>query len=270
MTGRRRFKQAVKKASILILAAGLAALGACGPAGVPGTAPAPDSEAQGQAAGYVIPPQVTSHGLIGGKVVLGGRAAPGARVRLASPGGEAVFADADAEGQWRIAMAPAEAPRLFGLSMTTAGRQVQAQGYVLVTPKGDVTLMRAGTGALTLRGGGPARITALDFDAEGGAVVSGVAPADAAVTVRADSRQAAEGRSDAAGRFSIAFNQPLTAGTHRIEIGGEAWEADAVFEVTPAGPVAGAPYRVSTSAGGVVRVDWMTPGGGLQTTLIPY
>lgn len=267
MTGPRRFKQAVKKASILILAGGLLALGGCGQAGAPGGTPATDAEAQGQA-GYVVPPQVTSQGLAAGRVELGGRAAPGARVRLATPGGAALFADADAQGHWRIAMPALQTPKLFGLSMTAAGRQVQAQGYVLIMPTGEVTLLRAGAGAVTLKGGGTARITALDFDSEGGAVASGVAPADTPITLRADGRQVAEGRSDVAGRFSIAFNQPLTAGSHRVEIAGETWDAAQAFDVAPATPVAGAPYRVSGGAG-VVRIDWMTPGGGLQSTLIP-
>jgi hypothetical protein len=269
MAGAGRFQQAVKTASNLIVAGTCAALLGCGPAQTPPGAIAPKGgEAPAQAqSGYVTPPGLAAVERSQGRLVLRGAAEPGARVRLATPGGEPAFATADSAGAWRLAMPPPAAPTLYGLSMAAAQRQVQAQGYILLSPDGRAALMRAGAGVVTLQSGGAPRITALDFDAEGGAVASGVAPPETPVTIRADGRQVAEGRSDAAGRFSIAFNQPIAEGRRQVEAVGEDWQARAVFEVTPAEPVAGAPYRAAAMPGGV-RVDWMTPGGGLQSSLI--
>ncbi|MFN3522277.1 MAG: hypothetical protein ACK4YQ_08500 [Phenylobacterium sp.] len=256
----------MNKASILILAGAAACLCACSRDVGAAKAPAAGEAAAG--AGYVTPPSLLSGAATAEGVALSGRAQPGARVRLASPDGRAQVADADAEGRWRMVLPRLDPPRLYGLSMAADGRQVQAQGYVLVAPGGEVALMRAGSGAQVLWGdGGATRITALDFDAEGGAVASGFAPPEATVTIRADSVQVAEGRSDAAGRFSIAFNQPLAAGRRLIQASGEEWETQAAFDVAPAEPVAGAPYR-ARDLGDVIRVDWSTPGGGLQSTLI--
>jgi len=70
-------------------------------------------------------------------VVLAGHGPSGAQVRLARPTGEAVFATADATGRWTIPLGLAAQPRIFGLSAIAAGRTTQAQGYLLVTPKGD-------------------------------------------------------------------------------------------------------------------------------------
>ncbi|WP_374569981.1 hypothetical protein [Phenylobacterium sp.] len=258
----------MKKASILILAGALGGLGACGPTGPSSPPPAPAaSRAPAAPSGYLAPPSLTASQVSGARVFLSGRAAPAAHVRLASPDGDAMFTDADAKGLWRLSVSQTPAPQLFGLSMTVDGRQVQAQGYVLVTPKGRAALLRAGAGAVTLDRGGAPRITALDFDAEGGAVVSGLAPSDTPITVSVDDRQMGEGRSDAAGRFSIVLSQPLSAGQHRLQISGESWDASANYNVTPAGPVAGAPYHGRVE-GEDVRVDWITPGGGLQTTLV--
>lgn len=219
-------------------------------------------------AGYVAPPVVVGAQPLEGQIVLAGQAAPQAAVRLATPQGEALAAVADAQGRWRLSLPPAAEPRLFGLSMTTAGRVVQAQGYLLVTPQGRPVQLRAGAGALTLGAAGPPRITAFDFDADGGAVISGVvAAAGAAVSVRVDGRQMAEGRADDNGRFSIAFGQPLTQGRHRIEVASEGVEHAATVDLAPGPPLTAGPFRSGAAPQGF-RVDWMTPGGGAQSTVI--
>lgn len=269
----RRFKQAVKQATKLIRTAGAAVLAAvalagCGEAGV--KVPAAPRKTEVDKAGYVTPPRPT--GLtraVDGTFVLAGEAAPGARVRLATPQGEAQFAQADDAGAWLVKLPPSAEARLFGLSMTVGGRQVQAQGYVLVGAHGEVAVLRAGAGAYVLPEGGGMRVTALDFDAEGGAVVSGIAAERVAVTVRSDGRQVADGRTGASGRFAVAFSAPIGAGRHRLTVTSGANEAAADFDVTPARPLAGAPFRADDD-GDALRVDWLTPGGGLQSTLIRH
>lgn len=188
-------------------------------------------------------------------------------MRLASPAGEAFRATADVQGGWRIAVPSLQAPAIFGLSMSVGQRQIQSQGYVLADADGAATLLRAGAGAIVLSPGAAPRITTFDYDREGGAVISGVAPAGASVTVRGDGVTLGEGQADQDGRFSIPITRPLTPGQRQVQILGEGFADAAAIEVTPAQALSEGPFR-SRRTGAGLRADWMTPGGGVQTTLI--
>jgi hypothetical protein len=98
-------------------------------------------------------------------------------------------------------------------------------------------------------------------------VVSGTAAPDALVFVRLDGRQAAQGRSDAQGRYALALPQPIPRGAHLIEAAGEGFGDAANVEVSPPAPLVAGPMRSQFTKGGL-RVDWMTPGGGAQSTLL--
>lgn len=250
----------------LLMAASVAvvALAACGGRPQPEPAPAPKGEAD---AGYVAAPALTGARAEAGEAVLEGAAAPGARVRLAEPSGAATQAIANAEGRWRLRLPAPPEPRVFGLSMTTAGRVVQAQGYILLTPGGRAMLLRAGAGATSPGEPGSPRIAAFDFDREGGAVVSGVATPNAALSVRVDGRQAGAGRAGADGRFSLALPQPISPGVRRIEVVGDTFRSAIAVDASPAAPLTAGPFRASGGAEGL-RADWLTPGGGLQSTWI--
>lgn len=249
--------------SIIIACAVLSAVAGCSP-----PTPQPSQKALARSAdAYLAPPRVTAAALAGGGVRLSGDAPVRARVRLASPAGEARFADADARGRWTLVLPPAETARILGLSAQAGARVVQGQGYLLVTPAGQAALLRAGAGAVRLDRLPAVVIGAVDFDGEGGAVVSGQAPANANISLRLDGSQAAEGRADAAGRFSISLPQPVQAGTHGVEIAGDGFSARASVTISDAAPLTTGPFR-SETAGAGVRADWMTPGGGLQSTVI--
>jgi hypothetical protein len=179
-----------------------------------------------------------------------------------------VVVRADAAGRWSLRLPAAGEPRIFGLSETIGRRQAQAQGYVLLTPRGPAALLRAGAGAIRLdarRGPAPG---AIDFDAEGGAVVSGLAPADTAVFVRVDGHQPAEGRSDGQGRYSVALGQPIARGQHTVDVNGDDFASTVQVTVTPAEPLVSRPLRSQFTKAGL-RIDWRTPGGGVQSTLLP-
>src|SRR5690606_38730055 len=124
----------------------------------------------GSEPGYMAPPEIVQATLQGDAVVLAGRAAPMARIRLAVPGGEARTATSDRQGAWSLTLPRPEEAQIFGLSMILPARQVQAQGYVLITPRGQAALLRAGTGALRLDALPGGSIGAFDFDQDGGAV----------------------------------------------------------------------------------------------------
>jgi len=217
-------------------------------------------------AGYLRPPRVVSAIRQEGSVLLSGEAEPLSSVRLGAPTGEALVGRADASGAWRLTARLAAEPRLYGLSMTMAGRTVQAQGYLMVPPDGSAVLLRAGSGAEVLgRNSLSPRVLAIDYDNSGGAVVSGVGTPGAGLGVRVDRATRGEGKVGADGRFSISLDQPLMAGAHTIQVAGEGGEQQVVVEVSPPATPTNGPVASALTATGW-RVDWMTPGGGLQTT----
>lgn len=255
------------RVSFLPLLLALPLIASCGEGAAP-LAPAAKTPGAEADPGYLAPPTPTGARLEGGQVVLSGQAPPGARVRLATPEGEARFAQADAKGAWRLALPVAAQARIFGLSAVVEKRTVQGEGYVLLTPTGEPVLLRAGAGALRLGGGGSQGVDAVDFDREGGAVVSGRAPAGAALSIHIDGRKFGEGRADGKGRYALALTQqPLAAGARQIDVFGDATENPVVVDATPAPQLSEGPFRAASVAAGL-RVDWMTPGGGAQSTIL--
>lgn len=259
------FKSSVRFQPISWAAFALA-LAACGgkPA-TPQSRTVPETAAE---AGYLDPPQVTSVRASGGVVRLEGSAAPGAQVRVASPTGDAQFAQADAAGRWNANVTPAQAVNLYGLSMKDGARMAQAEGYVLVTADGEVAQLRGGAGAVALAPGSKApRILAIDYDRGGGAVVSGVAAPGVDLALRVDRARRGETKTDTQGRFVIPLAEPLKPGSHAFEVAGQGGED--VRQVDTGGPahLTGGPYAGARTSFGW-RVDWMTPGGGEQTTLL--
>jgi hypothetical protein len=217
-------------------------------------------------ADYLKPPSVLSAIRQADEVMVEGQAAPEASVRLGAPTGEALVGKADAAGRWRLVAPVADEPRLYGLSMTLDGRTVQAEGYLMLTPGGGAVLLRAGAGAdVMTKGSSSPRILAVDYDQGGGGVISGVATPGAGLGVRVDRTTRGEGKADASGRFSMSLDQPLATGTHTIQVAGEGGEQQVVIEVSPPSPPTEGPARSTRAAAGW-RVEWMTPGGGLQTT----
>jgi hypothetical protein len=249
---------------------GLLALGGCRVNGVgTGAAGAPTPVATAQASLYRSPPAASAANLTsGGRIHLVGRAEPSARVRLASPTGEAVYVVAGSDGVWRLDLAAQPTPRLFGLAMVDGGRAIQSEGYLAVTPAGAAVQLRAGAGAQMVGDtvAGPA-IEALDYDSKGGAVVSGRATAHGAVDVWVDGVRRAHGQAGADGVYSIALAGPLDFGDHVFEIVDGARRAGTKARLSPAASLASGPYRGERTPQGW-RIDWITPGGGLQTTLL--
>lgn len=253
----------------LLLAPAMASLlSGCGEGAAPTIAPAKAPPTVPVEAAYLPPPSIIASRTEGANLVLTGSAPAAARVRLATPEGETRFATADAKGAWTLVLPTAAQPRIFGLSAAAGARQLQAEGYALITPTGEAVLLRAGTGAVRIGRAGQNGLDAVDFDREGGAVVSGRAPAGAALSIHIDGRQLAEGRADASGRYVVALTQqPLAGGVHQIDVFGDAIENTVNVDTTPAAPLASGPFRATSVPAGL-RIDWMTPGGGAQSTII--
>jgi len=241
-------------------------LGGCG-----GKSPAGDAsaDAAAQESAYLTPPRADT--VKGGPagVSLSGVAPAGGKVRLATPAGQAMFSTADAQGRWTLALPPAAEPQIFGLSMTLGARVTQAEGYVLVTPGGQAALLRAGTGALRIDAPARPGLRAIDFDRGGGLEISAAVPPGATVILRLDGRQVAESRADTQGRYkaSLGSSTPIRPGTHQVQLFGDGFSDQAVVQLSPAAPLAQGPLRSQLTSAGL-RVDWMTPGGGEQSTLL--
>lgn len=257
------------KLTLLLIAPLALALAACGDRAEQWKAEPKAAGEMAAEAGYLSPPMAVRAGLTDGDdLVVTGTAAPGAQVRLATPGGAAIEARADGDGLWQAVVEAAGEVRLFGLSMQSEGRTVQSEGYLMLAPDGDAAQLRAGTGSVRLAATSTApRILSVDYDSDGGAVVSGIAAPGAGLGLRVDRIPRGETQADAKGRFSIALAEPLAFGSHTVDVAGEGGE-DQLSIVTTLPNVPGpGPYRGERTAQGW-RVDWMTPGGGAQTTLI--
>ena len=239
------------------------------------------ASASGQAAAsqesdYVVPPELTSASRVTGGVVLSGRSDPNARVRLLSPDGNAYGATATAAGAWTLTVPVQGDLREFGVSEVLGegdiqkSRNIQGQGYyaLLPNPGRPAVLLRAGGGsqALSQPPAGP-QVTTIDFDTGGGAVVSGLAKPGSPVRVSVDGAAAADIKADARGWFSLVLSGVLKPGEHEAVVQSAEGSDRAAFSVAPAAAITALPYHGLRQQAGW-RIDWVTPGGSVQTTLV--
>jgi hypothetical protein len=255
------------KSPILTVSLAALLLVACEPGAPVTSKPAADKPDSAEA-GYLAPPSLEAVRRAANGIVISGHGTPDADLRLGSPTGEVVMGKIDTLGQWTVTVPNEAGVRLFGLSSSLNGRTVQAEGYVMVADGGEVALLRAGAGArrLAAESSSP-RILTIDVDREGGAVVSGVANPGAGLNVRVDRVTRGGGRTDDDGRFNISLTDALAPGVHDIQVAGEGGETAVAVAVSPAAPLVYGPVRADRTAAGW-RVDWMTPGGGIQTTYL--
>lgn len=252
-----------------LTAAVLAALALAGCGGKHAPASAAES-AEAGAQDYLSPPQVDTVRAGPGGVTLAGTAMVGGKVGLAAPAGQAMFSTVDAKGRWAIALPPAAEARIFRLAANADGRQTEAEGYLLVTPSGQAALLRAGASAVRIDPAPRIGLRTVDFDRGGGMEIAAETAPGATVIVRLDRRQVAESRADAAGRYEVSLSsprQPIPPGAHEIQISGDGFNDQATVQVSPAAPLAQGPLRSQLTPAGL-RVDWMTPGHGVQSTLL--
>jgi hypothetical protein len=243
----------------------LLALAACG--AKPPSAAAVGAEASAQ--DYLSPPKVDTVRAGPGGVTVAGTAPVGGKVRLATPTGQAMFSTVDAHGRWAVALPPAAEARIFGVSASAGGRQTQAEGYLLVTPAGQAAMLRAGASALRIDPALRPGLRSIDFDRGGGVEVAAQVSPGATVILHLDGRQADERRADANGRYEVSLGSPtpIRPGAHQIEVRGDGFSDQVAVKVSPAGALAQGPLRSQLTSAGP-RVDWMTPGGGVQSTLL--
>lgn len=251
----------------MVLAATVLAAG-CGR----GAAPPSVSRAEAaEEAGFVDPPRVlTARRLENGGTALSGSARPLASLRLASPAGRAFAAMADDKGVWSMELPRLPAPALFGLSAETDQRRVQAEGYLAILPGPGpaAALLRAGAGARPVPpASGRTAISAVDLDAAGAAVLTGAAPANASLTALVDGVAAGQGQAGAEGTYQLSLSRPLASGPRRLTMRGPDREAAVDLPLGAARPPQSGAFTAERFDEGW-RIDWLTPGGGVQTTLV--
>ncbi len=261
----REERAPVKGGWIWVLAA-CAAAGACsGPAPAHGSAgkapPAPTA--------YVAPPAVTDARRTGASVLLSGTASAGAAIRLASPDGSALTGMADRKGAWRLTAPAGATPRLYSLSELSAGRLVRAIGYVAVLPAPGpaAAMLRPAASALVPGRAGARGLASVDYDASGAAVASGRSAPGETVRLALDGQEAGADRADAAGGFSASLAHPLAPGQHVLSVSARRFAASAAFAATRSSQVATPPFDAQR-LDGAWRIDWMAPGGGVQSTVL--
>jgi hypothetical protein len=258
----------VKGAGLILAAAvAAAALGGC-------SRPSPAQTATGRNASppadYLSPPEVVRVVRdTGGAVALSGTGSAGAVVRLSSPDGSAMRTAVDRTGAWSLTLPAAGAPRLFSLSQVGGGRLVRARGYlaVLPAPGPAAMVLRPATAAAPIASGGTLSVSAIDFDASGAAVVSGRARPNQTVRLMLDGSEAGEDRADAAGRFDVSLPQALKHGPHVLTAAVAGLRASATLTAASPAPIPAGAFAASR-LDGAWRIDWITPGGGVQSTVV--
>ena len=262
-----REERAPVRGGLILILVVCATAGACSRA-APRHGPA--DQARALLAAYLPPPAVTAAERQGAAVRLGGSASPGAAIRLASPEGSAITGTADRKGAWRLNAPAGAAPRLYSLSEVLGGRLVRAVGYVAVLPAPGppaAMLRPAATASLPASPGSARGLSSIDYDASGQAMVAGRAWPGETVRLSVDGHEAGEDRADAAGGFSASLSRTLPAGPHVLSLAGQRLRASAAFAAARTSQLASPPYDARHTDGGW-RIDWLTPGGGVQSTLL--
>jgi hypothetical protein len=98
-------------------------------------------------------------------------------------------------------------------------------------------------------------------------VISGRAAPHAVIDLWVDGARLSRAAAGSGGAFSVALDEPLAFADHQLDVVDGPRRADARPRLTPSQPLSGWPYRATLTPSGW-RIDWLTPSGGLQTTLL--
>ena len=227
--------------------------------------PAPTSVTVGDAASpsdYASPPELKAAQRDGRDMLaLSGVSRPDAMIRVVLSDGRAMGATASHAGAWSVTVPGGPVVKLYSLSEDVAGQPLRARGYIAALPAPG-----ARAGALSPVGSTLA-ITALDYDRSGVAVASGWARPGEEVRLLLDGAEAGEDRAAANGAFAAALSQSLNGGSHVLSAQSPSGRASAAFRAEPTAPIS-RPGFIATRVQAAWRIDWMTPGGGAQTTIV--
>jgi len=223
-----------------------------------------------RAAGYARAPVLTGVTQNGeGVFVIAGNARPDGRVRVLYQGRRAVGVTADSAGHFKVEVPAANPGGIYDVSMEDSGRLMHAEGRLFVPfnhPEKAV-LLRPGASSLPLDAMA-GTIATVDYDSSGGAAVAGKVTPRTQVDLVMGGEIRGRTDSDALGRYSLTTQIPPPAGATAVL--GLTIQANKISSVRSV-PVSVANVtggdRVTAIDGGW-RVDWVLPGGGMQSTLV--
>jgi len=222
-----------------------------------------------EAAGYWRAPEITGVDQAGSNMfVVSGQTIPNARVRFSYSGQRAVGVTSDSKGRFRAELPSGLNGGLFDLSTEDSGRTMHADGRLFI-PAGvpaKAVLMRPGAPSLSLFNDLTA-VAVIDYDQAGALAIAGRVAPTTAIEVVLNGEIRARTTSDDRGFYTATtqIDPPQdseTANTLSVMAGGK--ENVRNFKDSR---IDGEGDRITRFEDGW-RVDWVLPGGGMQTTLV--
>lgn len=222
-----------------------------------------------EAAGYWRAPEITGVDQVGSNIfVVTGQTIPNARVRFSYSGQRAVGVTSDSKGRFRAELPSSPEGGLFDLSTEDGGRSMHADGRLFIPAgaPGKAVLMRPGAPSVTLFNDF-AVVAVIDYDRAGALAIAGRVAPTTAIEVILNGEIRARTTSDDRGYYTATtqIEPPLreeTANTLSIMAGGK--ETIRNFNDSLSKTESD---RITRFEDGW-RVDWILPGGGMQTTLV--
>ncbi len=223
-----------------------------------------------RAAGYARAPEISSVRQDGnGSYVVEGQALPDGRVRFTYAGQHAIGVAADSRGHYKAELPAAGLGGLYDLSIEDSGRLMHADGRLFI-PYGQASkavLMRSGSPSRPImRGTDVVRV--VDYDAAGALGLSGYVAPNTKVEVILGDEIRAQATSDANGYYTATTQIPPPVATAApvtliVQVKGQS----VTRSFTVSLPESATEDRIRRE-GAVLRVDWVLPGNGMQTTLV--
>jgi hypothetical protein len=222
-----------------------------------------------EAAGYWRAPEITSVTQADSSLfVVTGETIPNARVRFGYSGKRAVGVTSDSKGRFRAELPTGPDGALYDLSTEDDGRSMHADGRLFI-PAGapeKAVLMRAGAPSLSLFNE-DTEVAVIDYDRAGAVAIAGRVAPSTQIEVILNGEIRARTRSDDRGFYAATTQidppqEKESANTLSISAGGKETARNFIdSRVKTEGD------RITRFADGW-RVDWVLPGGGMQTTLV--
>ena len=216
--------------------------------------------------GYARAPQITEVTQEGVSFVVSGIATPDGRVQFIYAGSN-VGLNADSKGRFRVALPSGPAGGLYDLMVEDRGRYMHAEGRLFV-PAGSPDK------AVVLRPGGASQplsatknvLAVVDYDSAGGVAVAGRVEAGQTVNFVADGVTIGRTQSDDTGRYHLTAQIAApTAVPVQIDAAVEAGSDQQKRPIMVSLPAGNDQITKLTDGW---RIDWVLPGGGVQTTLV--
>ncbi len=229
---------------------------------------AQDADAYLRSLGYSRGPQIAAVSGAGAEVTVSGQAFPDGRVRFLYGGQRAVGVTADSKGRFTAALPLTPQGGLYDVSMDDGGRLVEAEGRLFV-PQGapqKAVVLRAGSPSSPVYGDA-SPISVMDFDPTGALVVTGKVAPKTVVTLSVDGQGMTTATSDGKGLYYMQVHvaPPAEGAVMSLSVEAAGVTTQHTLPFPPAD--ARASDRITAVPDGW-RVDWVVPGGGVQTTVV--